>query len=281
MLSPCLACGVSFDQEIDAPLGAGTREGERNAAPTDRDRCNGCVACRAVAGSRRGQRGARREAIRRRLHAVHGDAGVETGREARQGGRPRHHHRMGDIPLLRRDERRADLRLGRFRFARRARHHHDLFQDQGNGERGEGRARPERVAADAGGARSRDQVAEGFHRQAPHRAAGREGLEPGDHPADGGREGIRRREICRARSPDRVDVASGRDRRDARRTERDHGELLVGAVPVPPAEEPGDQAAAQLEGSVPRRSDVVQRRRRHLEVQATTIRSCSRLSSPA
>ena len=63
-------------------------------------------------------------------------------------------------------------------------------------------------------------------------------VDAGDHAADGGREGIRRREVQRARSPHRVDVASGRDRRDARRAERDHGELLLRAVPVPPDEEP-------------------------------------------
>ena len=41
---------------------------------------------------------------------------------------------------------------------------------------------------------------------------------------------------------------------------RDHGELLLGAVPVPAAEEPEQQAVAELGRPVPRRSDVVQRR---------------------
>ena len=74
-------------------------------------------------------------------------------------------------------------------------------------------------------------------------------VDAGDHAADGGREGIRRREIRRARSPHRVDVASGRDRRDARRTERDHGELLLRAVPVPADEEPEHPAASSTRRS--------------------------------
>ncbi len=43
-----------------------------------------------------------------------------------------------NVPLQRRDERRADFRLGRFRLARRSGHHHDLVEDQGR-DRGEGR----------------------------------------------------------------------------------------------------------------------------------------------
>ena len=45
------------------------------------------------------------------------------------------------VPFLRRDERRADLRLGRFRLARHPRHHHDLVEDQGHG-RSRSRASP-------------------------------------------------------------------------------------------------------------------------------------------
>ena len=49
------------------------------------------------------------------------------------------------------------------------------------------------------------------------RDAGREGLDAGDHAADGGREGIRPGQILLARSSHRVDGASRRDRRHARR----------------------------------------------------------------
>ena len=102
----------------------------------------------------------------------------------------------------------------------------------------------------------------------------------GDHAADGGREGIRRREIQRARSSHRVDVASGRDRRDARRAERDHGEFLLGAVPVPADEEPEHPPHPDLDGAV-RRADVVQRHRGDVEIPQPRTRSSTRRSSPA
>ena len=182
------------------------------------------------------------------------------------------------VPLHRRDERRADLRQRRFRLARHSGHHHDLVEDQGHPDRGQGRARPQRVAADADGARSRHQVDQGLQGQPPHRDAGREGLDAGDHAADGGREGIRRRQVQRARSSDRVDGASGRDRRHARRAERGHGEFLLGAVPVPADEEPEHPPHPHQHGPV-RRAAVVQRDRGDLEIPQPTIRSSTARSS--
>src|SRR5262245_44200740 len=54
-----------------------------------------CARC----GARRGEDAARRQAIRRRLHAVHGPGGPEADREARQGrGARRHYRRVQSVP---------------------------------------------------------------------------------------------------------------------------------------------------------------------------------------
>ena len=95
MLSPCLAGGVSFDQEKRSAR-RNTRGRNCMLRRLTVHRCIRRVARLARRRARRGKRRARRQAIRRRLHAIHGDAGSEADREARQGGGPRHHHRMGD-----------------------------------------------------------------------------------------------------------------------------------------------------------------------------------------
>ena len=108
--------------------------------------------------------------------------------------------------------------------------------------------------------------------------AGREGLDAGDHAADGGGEGIRRRQVQRARSPHRVDGASRRDRRHAGRPERDHRQLLLRAVPVPADEEPEHPPHPHQHRAV-RRAAVVQRHRHDRRNSAATIRSSTARSS--
>ena len=88
---------------------------------------------------RRSEHATPREPVRHRLHAIHGDGRSEADREARQNGRPRRHKgRMGLVPLLRRDERCADLGLGRFRLPRHPGHRDDLFEDERLADRGQG-----------------------------------------------------------------------------------------------------------------------------------------------
>ena len=171
--------------------------------------------------ARRSEHDPRRQAIRHRLHAIHGHGRPEDDREARQGGGPR--RREGGIqpvPVERRDERRAAVRQRRFRLSRHSRHHHDLVEDQGHADRSARRVRPQCVAAHSPVARSGHQVDQGFQGRPQDRDAGGEGLDAGDHAADGGGEGIRAGQVQLARSSHRVDGASGRDRDDARRAER-------------------------------------------------------------
>ena len=91
---------------------------------------------------------------------------------------------------------------------------------------------------------------------------------------------VRRCEVQFARSSDGVDGASGCDRIDARRAERDRRQFLVGAVPVPADEEPRHPPHSHQHGSV-RRAAVVQRHRDDVEIPAGQSEALRRIPGGA
>ena len=77
----------------------------------------------------------------------------------------------------------------------------------------------------------------GFQRQGPHRAPGRESLDPGDRAADGRRQGVRPGQFRQARHSHRLDAAARRHHRAAQRRRRDHRGVQRAAVPAAAAGE--------------------------------------------
>ncbi len=148
-------------------------------------------------------------------------------------GLRRHQGRLVAIEFSAADERRAALRQPAYRVGRRravpdsvgphARH----AQRQGGGG----------ALLDADVSRhqqSEREIDPGLHRQGPHLDGRRRPVDPDHRAADGGGEGIRRRELQQVQHALPQPVASRRSRR-VPVGHGDHRLLLVAAVPVPGA----------------------------------------------
>ena len=121
----------------------------------------------------------------------------------------RHQGQLGQACRPRGDERRAAVGLAQFQLGRRAVADHAVGQDQRQHRR-HGRVGADHVSALSQRAQSEREVDQGFHRQGQDRGAGGQGVDAGDHAADGGRESVRRGQSLQARSVHRHAVASGR-----------------------------------------------------------------------
>ena len=201
---------------------------------------------RARANEARGWQPRGRAAVWHRLSAAARHQGGEAAREASHEERPAEQQGgLGADDRRRCRQRGAPVgqrahRLGRCRAAP-----HHLGPHQGQRRR-EGHRLLRRDGALSQHDQSAREDPQGFHGQGSHRPASGEGLDPGRDAADGLREGVRRRPAHQTRSPDRVNVASGRHGGTALWQVGDYGAPDQPAVPVPAARGSEGEEGVQL-----------------------------------
>ena len=145
-----------------------------------------------------GQRNQCRAAVRRQFPAADGDGARQARREARQGrGARRHQGQLGQRRGAERDERRRHQRRDAVHRRRRAIADHALGQDQGQ-RAGQGHVGDDDVSAVPQRAQSEHQVDQGLHRQGQDRGPVGQGVDAGDHAADGGGEAVSATRITRS-----------------------------------------------------------------------------------